>query len=66
MLPKPIEKNGGPSASAASRPPVFRDGPQCSRERWVPSVEPIFGILAQFFGVFGSVFTILGVFLAFF
>ena len=30
MLPKPTEKTRGPSASAASRPPGFRGGPQCS------------------------------------
>ena len=33
MLPNPIEKTRGAPASAASRPPGFRDGVQCSIER---------------------------------
>ena len=37
MLPKPTEKTRGPSASAASRPPGFRGGPQCSIDLGVPS-----------------------------
>ena len=54
MLPKPTEKTRGPSTSAASRPPGFWGGPQCSRERGFSSGAHFWGFQPVFMAFMGG------------